>query len=200
MTFIVGSSPLTRGKLQLNADTLPVNGLIPAHAGKTFSLPFPTFLCWAHPRSRGENTSPPSSSIAQSGSSPLTRGKLHEVLPGGGDRGLIPAHAGKTAAGRRTEGAGPAHPRSRGENRCISDLPVTLTGLIPAHAGKTFTSTTCAFRRRAHPRSRGENAMCRSQSLSVRGSSPLTRGKRCASQCTRVRRRLIPAHAGKTRR
>ena len=50
-----GSSPLTRGKHLFIPAHMPMDGLIPAHAGKTG----PTSLCpltpRAHPRSRGEN-------------------------------------------------------------------------------------------------------------------------------------------------
>ena len=94
----------------------------------------------------------------RAGSSPLTRGKPRRSNGCELDRGLIPAHAGKTprlpgASARRR-----AHPRSRGENvRCsrashggIGSSPLTRgklhkwqldeldTGLIPAHAGKTI--------------------------------------------------------------
>ena len=33
--FITGSSPLTRGKLLLDPEEVPIEGIIPAHAGKT---------------------------------------------------------------------------------------------------------------------------------------------------------------------
>ena len=52
-----GSSPLTRGKrLALQALTAEI-GLIPAHAGKTALSWVWRSTGWAHPRSRGENTS-----------------------------------------------------------------------------------------------------------------------------------------------
>ena len=137
----VGSSPLTWGKRGLGAgDTLTV-GLIPAHAGKTYSQPWPHSLHWAHPRSRGENLDCGVMFRSIVGSSPLTRGKLRSVvcLP-------IPIEA---------------HPRSRGENvvgrlstcQSVGSSPLTRgklfkgprsvseRGLIPAHAGKT-----CFFR------------------------------------------------------
>ena len=55
----VGSSPLTRGKLDIVPEVAAVVGLIPAHAGKTYFLPRTARPCRAHPRSRGENTSRP---------------------------------------------------------------------------------------------------------------------------------------------
>ena len=51
----VGSSPLTRGKPQLEDPASPSVRLIPAHAGKTAAaLPLICSMA-AHPRSRGEN-------------------------------------------------------------------------------------------------------------------------------------------------
>ena len=96
-SFAAGSSPLTRGKLGGPKIEHSAHGLIPAHAGKTrhessLSCDFP-----AHPRSRGENTGEWAIRTNLWGSSPLTRGKQagRHVLTR--ERGLIPAHAGKTA-------------------------------------------------------------------------------------------------------
>ena len=91
-----GSSPLTRGKLRLGHDGRAGRGLIPAHAGKTPWRPGTGLRCRAHPRSRGENLNAVAGGNAETGSSPLTRGK---PVPRGFARhltGLIPAHAGET--------------------------------------------------------------------------------------------------------
>ena len=99
-----------------------------------------------------------------SGSSPLTRGKLDGLGDHGLDRGLIPAHAGKTTSRSTATLTATAHPRSRGENQDenIVNLSkqgsspltrgkpklvhcyVTVAGLIPAHAGKTASGRTAA--------------------------------------------------------
>ena len=70
-----------------------------------------------------------------------------------------------------------AHPRSRGENRCLGQIVAVNAGsspltrgklegvrrrgrvdrLIPAHAGKTPASKASMSVTAAHPRSRGEN-------------------------------------------
>ena len=91
-----GSSPLTRGKpWHVTRDGI-VNGLIPAHAGKTPKRRQSLRGARAHPRSRGENDGNGSIRALSAGSSPLTRGK-HQVSVLDGGRGrLIPAHAGKT--------------------------------------------------------------------------------------------------------
>ena len=52
----------------------------------------------AHPRSRGENWLAFCAAWSFSGSSPLTRGKHITKKEGKPSLGLIPAHAGKTAA------------------------------------------------------------------------------------------------------
>ena len=173
----LGSSPLTRGKL-LREDYVPTKRrLIPAHAGKTGTMPGAGPSLWAHPRSRGENLYCGKRGFDGRGSSPLTRGKPVPALADSGAGGLIPAHAGKTAARQRPLSAQGAHPRSRGENiasrrigpRSSGSSPltrgkqrrravaVTTLGLIPAHAGKTHPSASARTSPTAHPRSRGEN-------------------------------------------
>ena len=111
-----GSSPLTRGKLDVLPEVGPVVRLIPAHAGKTRPgrrAPGPRT---AHPRSRGENARLSSWKIWPVGSSPLTRGKRMYHTFYVGAFGLIPAHAGKTRKSMPYAGVVQAHPRSRGEN------------------------------------------------------------------------------------
>ena len=96
VTQNMGSSPLTRGKLLALILLTERKGLIPAHAGKTFSDGTMRHVYRAHPRSRGENTAYMRDGHPELGSSPLTRGKPGPSCPRGGRSGLIPAHAGKT--------------------------------------------------------------------------------------------------------
>ena len=136
--------------------------------------------------------------MADTGSSPLTRGKRVCGLPHSGVWGLIPAHAGKTRPPRLRSRRRRAHPRSRGENGAgglsggavAGSSPLTRGkpvnderaeghgGLIPAHAGKTPTARASLSR--------------------SGGSSPLTRGKPDGGRGSPHRGGLIPAHAGKT--
>ena len=152
------------------------------------------------------------------GSSPLTRGKHSRRRRQLFDRGLIPAHAGKTLWLRRTRTAWRAHPRSRGENakaaprrpKAAGSSPLTrgkplaasearaLQRLIPAHAGKTARVSILPSHASAHPRSRGENGQRINVAQPRVGSSPLTRGKPVAGLAHEHTRGLIPAHAGKT--
>ena len=172
----------------------------------------------AHPRSRGENGKAYLNLAVHAGSSPLTRGKLHDARQERHRPRLIPAHAGKTSRTGPPGLSGAAHPRSRGENSLdglVVDLatgssPLTRgkltarsctsfgTGLIPAHAGKTDLEAAGQPIVTAHPRSRGENDDAAGARRLRHGSSPLTRGKPGSSSGRRRRSRLIPAHAGKT--
>ena len=216
--FIVGSSPLTRGKLHLAATQRASRGLIPAHAGKT-DTPFARAVTHAaHPRSRGENAVAQVTGGSQPGSSPLTRGKQGRRGRGPHPLGLIPAHAGKTPGRHTLLGTCRAHPRSRGENADARSLAMPQAGsspltrgkrrtdvltcaparLIPAHAGKTSRRTRPREKWWAHPRSRGENREPTQTLQHTCGSSPLTRGKRGRDSGGRRHGGLIPAHAGKT--
>ena len=215
---LVGSSPLTRGKLRRDRDRRLHGGLIPAHAGKTSRYPSLPKRRTAHPRSRGENRWRALRSRAEAGSSPLTRGKRNLVYSRRHSLGLIPAHAGKTSLSSAMMTLLRAHPRSRGENALMSlglwarsgSSPLTRgklrafwrrrsrLRLIPAHAGKTNTASRSPTRTRAHPRSRGENHENVGLDKTIGGSSPLTRGKLCGIVTLQLKARLIPAHAGKT--
>ena len=91
-----GSSPRMRGKRVLLGEGSDGVRLIPAHAGKTF-LRVSSLARWrAHPRACGENGWCLHLRCGVIGSSPRMRGKpgfSHRILR---ERGLIPAHAGKT--------------------------------------------------------------------------------------------------------
>ena len=134
---MMGSSPLTRGAPQIPVGGDQQAGLIPAHAGSTACFSTPVSGGGAHPRSRGEHLPRNITSLATSGSSPLTRGAL--------------------SGGKCCELHYPAHPRSRGEHGVLlfdhvdhrGSSPLTRGALrdeedtvhahrlIPAHAGST---------------------------------------------------------------
>ena len=193
--------------------------LIPAHAGKTRVPRDEHVRCGAHPRSRGENQEFNEALLSLGGSSPLTRGKLNDLVPSLAGVRLIPAHAGKTNHADATTPRAAAHPRSRGENvgehakslGSAGSSPLTRgkplprphavgqARLIPAHAGKTLVGLSVLVSGQAHPRSRGENMPPAAARSSDPGSSPLTRGKLVQGLVGMLPQRLIPAHAGKTR-
>ena len=150
-----------RGKLAWKLKLAAALRLIPAHAGKTSWVLVLYAVTMAHPRSCGENSYAATIAAMFMGSSPLIRGKQRAVCAACGQRGLIPAHSGKTADARTVNELFGAHPRSCGENPastggkgCPSGssplmqgkLPVLRRqlpgpGLIPAHAGKTSVRT-----------------------------------------------------------
>ena len=111
-----GSSPLTRGTLAAASISRLLVGLIPAHAGNTFSCRSDSSREWAHPRSRGEHVHAISIALHPAGSSPLTRGTLFDKSSVVVHLRLIPAHAGNTTKSPGRPFARPAHPRSRGEH------------------------------------------------------------------------------------
>ena len=152
----------------------------------------------AHPRSRGENLSRPSATPSRRGSSPLTRGKHGSHGLVNANRGLIPAHAGKTFLQPSMLPNSPgSSPLTRGK-LAASEARALQIGLIPAHAGKTGRGCQRVANPAAHPRSRGENPHVVFEPSCCHGSSPLTRGKRTGQMFRSTCSRLIPAHAGKT--
>ena len=71
---VSGSSPLTRGALDVGAEDVVVAGLIPAYAGSTVALLLARGTRTAHPRLRGEHPGFEDVLGDFEGSSPLTRG------------------------------------------------------------------------------------------------------------------------------
>ena len=196
--FLLGSSPLTRGKRIPRFYLRWAHGLIPAHAGKTAFKGTRFKRSAAHPRSRGENSPQTSVRVTLPGSSPLTRGKRSRRVAMPKRQRLIPAHAGKTCTTPvATSSPDGSSPLTRGKPSPRLS-PCQASGLIPAHAGKTRMDARRALHPRAHPRSRGENAHMSAPATLSLGSSPLTRGKPPTQCPQRDQERLIPAHAGKT--
>ena len=218
VSWVGGSSPLTRGKPTTSRKGSGPSRLIPAHAGKTRRARRYGRSVPAHPRSRGENAFRRPVVNHDVGSSPLTRGKRLRSRRTRAARRLIPAHAGKTAVSVAVWVSGSAHPRSRGENRAtgssarrgrgsspltrgkplLDRAAKTRERLIPAHAGKTADHWIAILFTPAHPRSRGENGRPLDRHTLYSGSSPLTRGKQGRRGRGLRGYRLIPAHAGKT--
>ena len=93
---IAGSSPHTRGARARTIATLLRSRIIPAYAGSTIAASWSSPAPMDHPRIRGEH--PPSSKalLPGRGSSPHTRGALHDRVGGQAGSGIIPAYAGST--------------------------------------------------------------------------------------------------------
>ena len=134
-----GSSPLTRGKPCRRRVADGLVRLIPAHAGKTRIHRPDSTGTGAHPRSRGENITYAPAGVRIRGSSPLTQGKRLAALPGKDERGLIPAHAGKTRLMAFSSQENRAHPRSRGENGPSRSIAWARRGSSPLTRGKPWS-------------------------------------------------------------
>ena len=187
-----------RGKQKTKSDDNNRPRLIPAHAGKTSSPGRKRRRSAAHPRACGENFFNQCSNALRWGSSPRMRGKHTAGALNLASKGLIPAHAGKTARRPSRHATSPAHPRACGENlhcakrasgcrgsspRMRGKLPRVNAskfqcGLIPAHAGKTCSHKNQQTHSGAHPRACGENCPCLTPTSPMSGSSPRMRGKR----------------------
>ena len=131
-----GSSPRMRGKRSSSWINLEVNGLIPAHAGKTFPALMASFKVGAHPRACGENLLILQGKRSYQGSSPRMRGKLFVKLVHIVRLGLIPAHAGKTPILKNLPKPVRAHPRACGENTSSVSGIATFAGSSPRMRGK----------------------------------------------------------------
>ena len=133
---MLGSSPLTRGKLGRFSGEGIASGLIPTHAGKTWMRPTTASCAAAHPHSRGENPLCGEPDLRLAGSSPLTRGKRRRVRHDRGASGLIPTHAGKTRHAAAADQCWRAHPHSRGENAITACRSAWSEGSSPLTRGK----------------------------------------------------------------
>ena len=172
-----GSSPPARGTRCVGARQSIAARLIPACAGNTPFARQTASLSAAHPRLRGEHAILDVLRGAGFGSSPPARGTLADTRHPGERHRLIPACAGNTQQLDDAGVAAPAHPRLRGEHRCLvttmrmsfgssppaRGTPRTMRGaigpsrLIPACAGNTDVWRGQPHPAPAHPRLRGEH-------------------------------------------
>ena len=193
-----GSSPLARGLRRPRRAPTRSRRIIPARAGFTYAPAATGPGRTDHPRSRGVYGGPITARSEACGSSPLARGLLRRLVPGGRRQRIIPARAGFTSGGR----AGPSkhrdHPRSRGVYTRSARRRPGVPRIIPARAGFTrrFTHRTPA--RADHPRSRGVYAGEGEELVRLTGSSPLARGLPGRVGASKGYPGIIPARAGFT--
>ena len=173
----LGSPPLTRGKGALAALFFCPRGIAPAYAGKREMAACGARSCEDHPRLRGEKATRHIIELTDSGSPPLTRGKVGE----GHDKLTI----------------GRDHPRLRGEKLTRRLVFYVYPWITPAYAGKSVAIYPCAQPPPDHPRLRGEKLSPFCVASSYRGSPPLTRGKDASDFLFVLFRRITPAYAGK---
>ena len=213
-----GSSPHTRGALQVRTVQGGDRRIIPAYAGSTAykrqSTPSPA----DHPRIRGEHAAGWFLAGRSAGSSPHTRGAPRPPRRSERTTGIIPAYAGSTENKKATVPANPDHPRIRGEHaagwflagRSAGSSPHTrgapgrtgsrseMMRIIPAYAGSTGSAWRSNTPRRDHPRIRGEHTLHSCTTSYGPGSSPHTRGARGGVGAVADPGGIIPAYAGST--
>ena len=171
-----------------------------------------------HPRIRGEHMSAPASKSFGAGSSPHPRGTPAVVDSDGGGSRIIPASAGNTRNGSRTNKGKKDHPRIRGEHRSVKTNCKSRRGssphprgtplyglsverwlrIIPASAGNTWGAALLYRTVKDHPRIRGEHSKFCFISSSEMGSSPHPRGTPFTCKDIGKFRGIIPASAGNT--
>ena len=110
-----GSSPLTRGTLELILTRQPSQRFIPAYAGNSRQERPSGAKSTVHPRLRGELQIPGESSLDVYGSSPLTRGTPGADSSGCRNGRFIPAYAGNSNNRIQSITSSSVHPRLRGE-------------------------------------------------------------------------------------
>ena len=132
---IMGSSPHTRGALDLMTHFTYWKRIIPAYAGSTKpSLPA-SVVQPDHPRIRGEHEADNIGATAKQGSSPHTRGAHSCHIPSVFPPRIIPAYAGSTAFLMRISIELKDHPRIRGEHALCSGISGQATGSSPHTRG-----------------------------------------------------------------
>ena len=214
-----GSPPRMRGKHLINHAHRLVVQITPAHAGKTSSAFACAFLVADHPRACGENRTGFNISLQQLGSPPRMRGKPIRETSQYVNKGITPAHAGKTKTrvcfcleeGDHPRACGENHdeeyrflllhgspPRMRGKLSLAQVLECSM-GITPAHAGKTSLPRPMTSSQRDHPRACGENKVFEYRRTQSAGSPPRMRGKQSLRNSVYMRIGITPAHAGKTK-
>ena len=139
-----GSSPLARGTFPSARCAIPHSRLIPARAGNIRLIFLTRWRLAAHPRSRGEHSTPSREIWQWVGSSPLARGTFRNHSTPKPSRRLIPARAGNMTSKNCNPRQMPAHPRSRGEHRSSLPRATRYPGSSPLARG---TYTGAATRR-----------------------------------------------------
>ena len=193
-----GSSPHTRGAHAALAVPRPLGRIIPAYAGSTGCFSFRGASSPDHPRIRGEHSWRMFSGTVTAGSSPHTRGARRPARHPDPRRGIIPAYAGSTAAGRWPPPTRTDHPRIRGEHRLAQATEDLAEGSSPHTRGAPCRRRSWRAWSTDHPRIRGEHFPTPGGTGPCQGSSPHTRGAHLGLDQPLGQAGIIPAYAGST--
>ena len=130
-----GSSPLTRGTLNVTTISLVLCRFIPAYAGNSGVLSLESVTITVHPRLRGELFGATKEIFWPCGSSPLTRGThcTQTIQPEKGR--FIPAYAGNSIFSVKFHTDRAVHPRLRGELFFVDEVLPGDTGSSPLTRG-----------------------------------------------------------------
>ena len=153
---LYGIPPRVRGKFENRLEIAVHDRIIPACAGKTYSVPSKSLANTDHPRVCGENgvTVPPSG-IAM-GSPPRVRGKCCVPYSHRPIRGITPACAGKIKDTIRQEQPRKDHPRVCGENALQTTMTTKFPGSPPRVRGKFPSPRNCYATSRITPACAGK--------------------------------------------
>ena len=138
--LLAGSSPHTRGALDLDGFSPCGGGIIPAYAGSTFVVSYLGTRTADHPRIRGEHAASTHARVTSSGSSPHTRGAPDRVASSMAHAGIIPAYAGSTSGPCSDRKPFKDHPRIRGEHARSEPRSQNGGGSSPHTRGAPFLS------------------------------------------------------------
>ena len=186
-----------RGKDMSERSRDVTSGITPAHAGKRCSARTPTFRTWDHPRACGEKVFLLFLGCRYSGSPPRMRGKDDLKRKQHTNKGITPAHAGKSKINNEKVDRNEDHPRACGEKHtaqqatgCALGSPPRMRGkggrdhpfphhpgITPAHAGKRRSSMLGCAASGDHPRACGEKVHKVACLHVIQGSPPRMRGK-----------------------
>ena len=215
-----GPSPRVRGSLGDAVDATTRARSIPACAGKPGSGRRACVCRGVHPRVCGEALERQPTRKGFIGPSPRVRGSRHHGDQVRGERGSIPACAGKPASEPSMRRCSRVHPRVCGEARLmgkqedkapgpsprVRGSPADVgsvrrgQGSIPACAGKPCGRQPAAGSTAVHPRVCGEARRITGLTRAGSGPSPRVRGSPIRRSDRPRWRGSIPACAGKPRR
>ena len=194
----VGSSPLARGLQRRGCLRQAQARIIPARAG--FTVTIRELLCprGDHPRSRGVYRDNAARPMEGMGSSPLARGLRLIRSNRQQTVRIIPARAGFTADGMRSEIEWRDHPRSRGVYSDASSPRTPRAGSSPLARGLPMVVLIEGLILRIIPARAGFTRRWRKFCELRAGSSPLARGLLSKVIHLLVINGIIPARAGFT--